>query len=48
MGDTADLVLYGMDSPPRALKRVLDRVTSVHVKDGLPLTIHAHWVVRYV
>jgi sugar phosphate isomerase/epimerase len=34
--DTANLVLYGMDSPPRALKRVLDRVTSVHVKDGLP------------
>jgi sugar phosphate isomerase/epimerase len=34
--DTANLILYGMDSPPRALARVLDRVTSVHVKDGLP------------
>lgn len=34
--DTANLVLYGMDSPPEALRRLLDRVTSVHVKDGLP------------
>ena len=34
--DTANLVLYGMDSPPAALKRLLDRVTSSHVKDGLP------------
>ncbi len=34
--DTANLVLYGMDLPPAALKRLLPRVTSVHVKDGLP------------
>ena len=34
--DTANLVLYGMDSPPTALKRLLPHVTSVHVKDGLP------------
>jgi sugar phosphate isomerase/epimerase len=34
--DTANLVLYGLDDPPRALERLLDRVTSVHVKDGLP------------
>ena len=34
--DTANLVLYGMDSPPRALERLSERVTSVHVKDGLP------------
>jgi sugar phosphate isomerase/epimerase len=34
--DTANLVLYGLDDPPRALARLLDRVTSVHVKDGLP------------
>ncbi len=34
--DTANLVLYGLDDPPRALERVLDRVTSLHVKDGLP------------
>jgi len=34
--DTANLVLYGLDDPPRALERLLDRVTSLHVKDGLP------------
>ena len=34
--DTANLVLYGLDSPPRALERLRDRVTSLHVKDGLP------------
>jgi sugar phosphate isomerase/epimerase len=34
--DTANLVLYGLDDPPRALGRLLDRVTSVHVKDGVP------------
>jgi sugar phosphate isomerase/epimerase len=34
--DTANLVLYGMDSPARALERLLGRVTSLHVKDGLP------------
>jgi sugar phosphate isomerase/epimerase len=34
--DTANLVLYGLDDPPRALARLLDRVTSLHVKDGLP------------
>ena len=34
--DTANLVLYGLDQPARALERLRDRVTSVHVKDGLP------------
>jgi sugar phosphate isomerase/epimerase len=34
--DIANFVLYGMDHPPNALRRLLDRVTSVHVKDGLP------------
>jgi sugar phosphate isomerase/epimerase len=34
--DTANLVLYGMDSPLRALERLLARVTSLHVKDGFP------------
>jgi L-ribulose-5-phosphate 3-epimerase len=34
--DIANFVLYGMDYPPNALRRLLDRVTSVHVKDGLP------------
>jgi L-ribulose-5-phosphate 3-epimerase len=34
--DTANLVLYGLDHPARALERLLGRVTSVHVKDGLP------------
>jgi sugar phosphate isomerase/epimerase len=34
--DTANLVLYGLDQPPRALRRLRDRVTSLHVKDGLP------------
>jgi len=34
--DTANLVLYGLDHPPQALARLRDRVTSVHVKDGLP------------
>jgi sugar phosphate isomerase/epimerase len=33
--DTANLVLYGLDDPPRALEHLLDRVTSLHVKDGL-------------
>ena len=34
--DIANFVLYGMDTPPNALRRLLDRVTSLHVKDGLP------------
>ncbi|HXW08332.1 MAG TPA: sugar phosphate isomerase/epimerase family protein [Vicinamibacterales bacterium] len=34
--DTANLVLYGMDAPPAALERLLARVTSLHIKDGLP------------
>lgn len=34
--DIANFVLYGMDHPPNALRRLLDRVTSIHVKDGLP------------
>ncbi len=34
--DTANLVLYGKDDPPRALRTLLGRVTSVHLKDGLP------------
>ncbi len=33
--DTANLVLYGLDESPRALERLMGRVTSVHVKDGL-------------
>ena len=33
--DTANLVLYGLDQPARALEKLLPRVTSVHVKDGL-------------
>ena len=36
--DIANLVLYGMENPPVALRRLLDRVTSVHVKDGIPPT----------
>jgi L-ribulose-5-phosphate 3-epimerase len=36
--DIANFVLYGMDDPPAALRRLLDRVTSIHVKDGLPPT----------
>jgi len=34
--DIANFVLYGMDNPPNALRRLMDRVTSIHVKDGLP------------
>lgn len=34
--DTANLVLYGKDDPPRALRTLLARVTSEHLKDGLP------------
>jgi sugar phosphate isomerase/epimerase len=30
------MVLYRIDDPTEALRRVVDRVTSVHVKDGLP------------
>lgn len=33
--DTANLVMYGRDDPPRALRTLLGRVTSVHVKDAL-------------
>ncbi len=33
--DPANLVIYGVDSPSRALKHVVTRVTSVHVKDAL-------------
>lgn len=34
--DTANLVLYGKDDPPAALRRLLSRVRSLHIKDGLP------------
>ena len=34
--DIGNFVLYGMDNPPDALRRLLPRVTSIHVKDGLP------------
>jgi L-ribulose-5-phosphate 3-epimerase len=34
--DTANLVLYGKEDPPKALRSLLNRVTSVHLKDGLP------------
>jgi sugar phosphate isomerase/epimerase len=34
--DTANLVLYGKDDPPRALRTLLGRVTSAHLKDGMP------------
>jgi len=34
--DTANLVLYGRDDPPAALRALLGRITSVHIKDGLP------------
>ena len=33
--DPANLVIYGVDSPSQALKHVVTRVTSVHVKDAL-------------
>jgi sugar phosphate isomerase/epimerase len=33
--DPANLVIYGVDSPSRALARLASRVTSVHVKDAL-------------
>ncbi len=33
--DMANLVLYGVENPPDALRALLRRVTSVHVKDGL-------------
>jgi L-ribulose-5-phosphate 3-epimerase len=34
--DIANLVLYGKDDPPAALRRLLGRVMSLHIKDGLP------------
>ncbi len=33
--DAANLVIYGVDSPSRALERLAPRVTSLHVKDAL-------------
>jgi len=33
--DPANLVIYGVDSPSRALNQFVSRVTSVHVKDAL-------------
>ncbi len=33
--DPANLVIYGVDSPSRALKHFVSRVTSMHVKDAL-------------
>ena len=33
--DPANLIIYGVDSPSQALKHVVSRVTSVHVKDAL-------------
>ena len=34
--DFANMVMYRMDDPTTALRRVMHRVTSIHVKDGLP------------
>jgi sugar phosphate isomerase/epimerase len=34
--DPANLVIYGLESPSAALKSLVSRVTSVHVKDALP------------
>jgi sugar phosphate isomerase/epimerase len=34
--DTANLILYGLGDSPGALAHLVDKVTSVHVKDGLP------------
>ena len=33
--DPANLVIYGVDAPSQALKHVVSRVTSVHVKDAV-------------
>jgi L-ribulose-5-phosphate 3-epimerase len=33
--DPANLVIYGVDAPSRALRHIVGRVTSVHVKDAL-------------
>ena len=33
--DPANLIIYGVDEPSQALKHVIARVTSVHVKDAL-------------
>jgi sugar phosphate isomerase/epimerase len=33
--DPANLVIYGVDAPSKALKHFVSRVTSVHVKDAL-------------
>lgn len=33
--DPANLIIYGVDAPSQALKHVISRVTSVHVKDAL-------------
>jgi sugar phosphate isomerase/epimerase len=33
--DPANLVIYGVESPSKALQHVVSRVTSVHVKDAL-------------
>jgi L-ribulose-5-phosphate 3-epimerase len=33
--DPANVVIYGVDSPSQALKHLVSRVTSVHVKDAL-------------
>jgi len=33
--DPANLIIYGVDAPSKALARVVSRVTSVHVKDAL-------------
>ena len=32
--DIANLVLYGKDDPPAALRKLMPKVTSVHIKDG--------------
>lgn len=40
--DMANLVLYGKDDPPSALRKLLNKTTSVHVKDGTPPKDAAH------
>ncbi len=41
--DPANMILYGMGDPVRALEQLSPRVLQVHLKDALPSSHHAQW-----
>tara|TARA_R110002073_G_scaffold206775_1_gene366641 strand:+ start:171325 stop:172131 length:807 start_codon:yes stop_codon:yes gene_type:complete len=44
--DPANMILYGMGDPARALELLVDRVVQVHMKDAVPTSIPGTWGIE--